>query len=218
MVFSTKAGPLRILGISGSLRRASYNTALLGAAAEHAPAGATVEIFDLKHIPLFDPDDEAAGGFPERVAELRHAIDSSDGLLIATPEYNYSITAALKNAIDWASRGGEESPLNRKPAAILGAGGRFGTLRSQMHLREILLHNAVQLVAAPQVMVDDPAGKFDDQLRLTDTRHRRQVARLLDALCDLIVTAERSGRFGRHATGTLVPDRSLLRAASWSLS
>jgi chromate reductase len=209
---------LRILGISGSLRRGSYNTALLRTAAELAPNGVTVEIFDLKGIPMFDPDEEAAGGFPDRVAALRDAIDSADGLLIATPEYNYSVTAALKNAIDWSSRGGDRSPLNRKPAAILGAGGRFGTLRSQLHLREILLHNEVRLVASPQVMIDRAAGKFDDSLRLADPRHRDQLARLLEALTDLIGLTDGSGRFGRHGAGSLVQDRGLLRTAPQSLS
>jgi chromate reductase len=215
-MFSTNQ-QIRILGISGSLRRGSYNTALLRSAAELAPDGVTVEIFDLKGIPMFDPDDEAAGGFPERVAALRHAIDSADGLLIATPEYNYSVTAALKNAIDWASRGGDQSPLNRKPAAIVGAGGRFGTLRSQLHLREILLHNEMSLVASPQVMIDRAAEKFDESLRLADSRHRDQLARLLEALTDLIVPVDRSGRFGRHGAGSLVQDRGLLRTTPQSL-
>jgi len=214
-MFSTN-DDLRILGISGSLRSRSFNTALLRAAAELAPPNVCVEVFDLKGIPLYDADEEAARGYPEQVAALREAIARSDGLLIATPEYNFSVTAALKNAVDWASRGGSESPLQGKPAAILGAGGRFGTLRSQLHLREILLHNDVRLVGSPQVMVDGASSKFDDDLRLTDERHRGQVAKLLDSLCDLIV--DRSGRFGRHATEPVVPDGDLLRAASPRLS
>ena len=108
----TTIGTMRILGISGSLRRRSLNTAALRAAAEIADDDMKVEIFDLAGIPLYNPDDEAAHGLPPEVAELRRAVAEADALLIATPEYNFSLTAALKNAIDWASRGGSESPLN----------------------------------------------------------------------------------------------------------
>jgi len=181
----TTIGTMRILGISGSLRRRSLNTAALRAAAEIADDDMKVEIFDLAGIPLYNPDDEAAHGFPPEVAELRRAVAEADALLIATPEYNFSLTAALKNAIDWASRGGSESPLNGKPAAILGSGGRFGTLRSQLHLREILLHNDVRVVTSPQVMIDRGSDKFDEDLRLVDERTRGQIARLLASLRDL---------------------------------
>lgn len=207
---------LRVLAISGSLRRRSLNTAALRAAAELAPDDVAIEIFDLKDVPLYDADDEADFGFPERVAALRAAISAADGLLIATPEHNFSMTAALKSAIDWASRGGEASPLHRKPAAILGAGGRFGTLRSQLHLRDVLLHNEVRLVTSPQVMIDRAAAKFDDDLRLVDERHRDQVARLVAALRDLIVGG--SGRFQRHAADPVVPDIRPLRTAPAGLS
>lgn len=176
------ATPIGVLGISGSLRRASRNTALLREAAGLAPAGMEIEVVTLHGIPNFDQDLEEAGVIPDAVRHLRDAIAGADALLIATPEYNFSITGVLKNALDWASRGGEGSPLNRKPVAILGAGGRFGTLRSQLHLREILLHNDARLVGSPQVMIDYAARKFDDDLRLVDERHRDQVARLLAAL------------------------------------
>lgn len=209
---------LHVLAISGSLRSRSLNTAALRAAAELAPADMTVEVFDLKGIPLFDADDEAEHGYPERVAALREAIAATDGLLIATPEYNFSMTAALKNAIDWASRGGADSPLTRKPAAILGAGGRFGTLRSQLHLREVLLHNEVRLVAAPQVMIDRADSRFDGDLRLVDERARGQIARLLAELRSLIVDGDESGRLPRHAARPLVPDLGRLRAAPASVS
>jgi chromate reductase len=182
--------PLEILAVSGSLRAGSYNRAALRAAAELAPDGMTVTIADLNGIPIYNADEEAADGYPDSVVALREALRAADGMLIATPEYNYSVTGALKNALDWLSRGGDESPLNDKPAAILGAGGRFGTLRSQLHLREILAHNTMPLVQSPQVMIDRPSTKFaDDGLgepALTDERHRDQISRLLTALADLI--------------------------------
>lgn len=173
-----------VVAISGSLRARSYNTAALRAAVELAPQGMNIEIFDLTGIPLFNPDD-AVGGVPERVGALRDAIAGADALLISTPEYNHSITAVLKNAIDWASRG-PDSPLDRKVAAILGVGGRFGSIRAQIHLREILGHNDVRLVGSPTVAIDRGSLKFDADLRLVDDRHRDQIVRLLDALGDLI--------------------------------
>lgn len=172
----------RILGISGSLRTGSYNTAALRAAGEIAPDDMKVEIHPLNDLPMYNADVERQIGFPPAVEEFRDAIREADALLIATPEYNYSMTGALKNAIDWASRGGDESPLNHKPAAILGAGGRFGTLRSQLHLREVLAHNQLRVVAQPQVLIDRPWEKYDEGPRLVDERARDQIRRLIDAL------------------------------------
>ena len=175
-------GMIRILGISGSLRRGSRNTAALRAAAEVAPDDVKMEIIDLNGLPMFNPDTEAEDAASPHVIQFRQAVADADALLIATPEYNYSLTGALKNAIDWASRGGDASPLNDKPAAIMGAGGRFGTLRSQLHLREILLHNRVEILSSPQVMIDGASRKFDADGRLTDERHRDQLRRLVEAL------------------------------------
>lgn len=175
---------MQILAISGSLRRDSYNTAALRAAAELAPEDLEITVVTLHGIPNFDADLESSEGNPPAVAELRAATAASDALLIATPEYNFSISGVLKNAIDWLSRGGADSPLNGKPAAILGAGGRFGTLRSQLHLRDILLHNRVRLVDAPQVMIDQASTRFDADGRLHDERFRKQIAALLEALQD----------------------------------
>ena len=177
--------PIRILGISGSLRRGSHNTAALRAAAEVAPDGVEIDIFDLNGLPMFNPDTEAEHLADPAVAGFRRAIADADGLVIATPEYNWSVTGALKNAIDWASRGGDQAPLNDKPAAILGAGGRFGTLRSQLHLREILGHNRVRVLDAPQVMIDGASRKFEDG-RLIDERHREQLRRLIVELEALV--------------------------------
>lgn len=175
-----------VLGISGSLRQGSYNTAALRAAAELAPAGMTIEIASLDKLPLYDADVERAEGLPPPVQELHDRIRASDALLIATPEYNFSISGVLKNAIDWASRGGADAPINGKPAAILGAGGRSGTLRAQLHLRQILAHNDLRVVQKPEVLIDGAWSKFDESGRLNHDRHRDQIRRLLEALADVV--------------------------------
>jgi len=177
-------GPLHVLAVSGSLRRDSYNTALLRAAAAIAPGSMKIDIYPIGDLPIFDADLEAAGN-PEPVTRFRAAVAEADAMLLATPEYNWSTSAALKNAIDWASRGSSESPLEFKPMAILGAGGRFGTLRAQLHLREILSHNQVRLVGSPQVQVSMPSDKFDSEGRLAHERTIDQLTRLLAALEEL---------------------------------
>ena len=122
--------PIRILGIAGSLRRQSYNRAALRAAAQLAPEGATVEIFELDGIPGFNQDDEQNP--PVKVVELKRRIREADAILFVTPEYNYSVPGVLKNAIDWASRPYGDSAWNGKPAAIMGASiGNIGTARAQ---------------------------------------------------------------------------------------
>lgn len=177
---------ISVLGISGSLRRQSRNTALLRAAQELAPDGMKIRIAAIGDLPVYNWDDEQAGGYPPAVASFRNELAEADALLIATPEYNYSVTGALKNAIDWASRGGSDSPLNHKPAAILGAGGRLGTARSQEHLRLILRHNDLRVVTRPEVLVAFASDKFDDDLNLVDDRTRDQVRRLLLSLEELV--------------------------------
>jgi chromate reductase len=131
---------MRVLGISGSLRRDSHNSALLRAAAERLPAGAElVEFEGLRDIPPYDADLEAEEGVPAAVAELRAAIRSADAVLIATPEYNHSIPGALKNALDWASRPAGESVLIGKPVAAIGAStGIFGAVWAQAEIRKVL--------------------------------------------------------------------------------
>ncbi len=177
--------PLRVLGVSGSLREGSYNTAALRAAQAVAPAGMQIEIAALGDIPLYNADTETGDGFPPAVDRLREQAASSDALLFASPEYNYSVSGVLKNAVDWLSRP-PDSPLNHKPTAILGAGGRFGTLRSQLHLREILRHNDARVVGKPEVLIDRASTKFDDGLRLTDERAADQIQRLLVELAALV--------------------------------
>ena len=129
----------KILGISGSLRERSYNTALLRAAAELVPPDAEIELFDLAAIPLYNDDVESAGD-PAPVAELRAAVAEADALLLATPEYNRGTSGVLKNAIDWLSRPALASVLRWKPVAIMGASsGRGGTRRAQQQVRDALL-------------------------------------------------------------------------------
>lgn len=129
---------MRVLGITGSLRRDSYNHALLREAAERLPAGAElVEFEHLREIPPYDADLEAET--PAAVAELRQAMREADAVLVVTPEYNHSIPGVLKNALDWASRPAGQSALNGKPAAVVGAStGMFGAVWAQAETRKVL--------------------------------------------------------------------------------
>src|SRR6202166_3591849 len=132
------ATPVHILGMAGSLRRASYNRAALRAASTLVPEGATLESIDLDGIPAFNQDEEQNP--PATVVTLRKRVREADAILIVTPEYNYSIPGILKNAIDWASRPHGDSAWSGKPAAIMGASlGAIGTARAQQHLRQILV-------------------------------------------------------------------------------
>lgn len=174
---------IHILGIPGSLRRDSLNRALLRAAARVLPGDADMTVADISDLPLYNWDVEQESGFPDSVERLRQEITHADGLLIATPEYNNSMPGALKNAIDWASRGGPDSPLNGKPAAIMGAAGRLGSVRAQMHLRTVLLHNDLQVVQRPEVLV--AAGSNFSDGELTNERYLDQIKRLCEALVEL---------------------------------
>lgn len=183
----TDSRQFKVLGVSGSLREGSYNTMLLRAAAEVAPDGMAVEIADISDLPMYNADVEREEGFPESVRRFRGQLEGADGLLFATPEYNYSVTGAMKNAIDWASR--RPSPLDYKPAAILGAGGGSGTARAQRHLRDILKHNDLRVVTEPEVLVARARQFFSDG-RLTDNTVRAEVRALLEALLETLERAE----------------------------
>jgi chromate reductase len=172
---------IHVLGISGSLRKGSYNTALLRISEESLPPGMTLERYDLSLIPLYNGDVEAAG-FPESVQQFKEQIAAADALLIATPEYNYSVPGVLKNAIDWASRPAKTSPLNGKPLAIMGAGARMGTSRAQYHLRQIAVFTNMLPLNKPEVMVQNAFQKFDTNGNLLDEEVRKQVRELLEAL------------------------------------
>jgi chromate reductase, NAD(P)H dehydrogenase (quinone) len=174
---------IHVLGFSGSLRKGSYNSALLHAAGELLPEGMTMETFDLSAIPVYNEDVRQAG-FPDAVQRFRERIAAADALLIATPEYNYSIPGVLKNALDWASRP-PDPPLDGKPVAIMGAStGNFGTVRSQMHLRQVCVYTNMLPINKPEVLVAQAKGKFDADGRLTDETTRGFVRDLLTALAD----------------------------------
>jgi chromate reductase, NAD(P)H dehydrogenase (quinone) len=169
---------LNLLGISGSLRKGSYNTGLLRAARELAPADIRLDIFDLKDIPLYNGDVEAVGD-PESVSALKATIRNADGVLFATPEYNHSISGVLKNAIDWASRDRGEGSLQGKPVAMMGAGGMAGTARSQLHLQNVLAETGSLVMVKPGLLVTFPWDKFDEAGRLTDEDTRAYLRRHL---------------------------------------
>src|SRR5262245_26266965 len=174
-------GIVRVLGIPGSLRKASYNRAALCAARELAPADATLEIFDLEGIPPFSEDDERS--LPARVVELKARIREADAILIATPEYNFSIPGVLKNAIDWASRPHGDNAWEGKPVAVIGASvGAAGTARAQYHLRQTFVFLDMHPVNRPEVMISKAAQRFDEHGRLHDETSRKLVRELVEAL------------------------------------
>ena len=168
-----------VVGISGSLRRKSYNTALLGAAAERMPAGATLEVAGLAGIPLYDGDAEEASGLPPAVVALKQAIAAADGLLLVTPEYNNGIPGVFKNAIDWLSRGTPDIPavFGGRPFALIGASpGGFGTVMSQAHWLPVLKTLGVQLWAGNRLMVSRAGQAFNANGELIDQKVREQLA------------------------------------------
>ena len=161
---------LRVLSISGSLRKASFNRGLLRAATEVAPDGMEITIFDMKPLPFYDGDLEAEGD-PASVVALKSAIRDADAVLFATPEYNWGTSGALKNAIDWASRDRKEGSLMGKPATVIGAGGRAGTARAQMQLHETLAETGAVVMVKPGVQIQAFApGTFDSEGNLIDEK------------------------------------------------
>jgi chromate reductase len=182
---------MKLLGISGSLRRASYNTALLHAANELLPAGAALAIHDLHGLPLFDQDVEEQGD-PAEVVALKDAVDAADALLLASPEYNGGITGVLKNAIDWVSRKGiarQVAPLAGKRVCIIGASpGITGTVRAQDALRLVLRRAGAIVEPQGEVLVFQAHTKIADG-RLTDERTREVLARHLQNFIALLERA-----------------------------
>jgi chromate reductase len=178
---------ISVLGIAGSLRAGSFNRGLIRAAAELAPAGMEVHLFErFAEIPLFNEDVEAKGD-PEPVVAFKTAIRAADALLIATPEYNYSIPGVLKNAIDWASRPAANSVLAGKPAAIVGATpGPQGTARAQTVLRQSFVFTQTCAMLRPELYLPRAHEKFDAQGRLTDEPTREQLRKVLQALAEWV--------------------------------
>jgi len=173
----------KILGISGSLRRASFNTAALRAAAELAPEGVTVTIYEgLGEIPPYDDDIRTGAGYPAPVEAFRSAVRAADAVIFATPEYNYSISGVLKNAIDWASRPPEPS-FDGKAVSIMGATqGMLGTARAQYDLRKMCVFLNAYALNKPEVMISGAGSKFDAEGRLTDETSRKLIAQQVAAL------------------------------------
>jgi chromate reductase len=163
-----------VLGICGSVRRASLNRALLVAVGAALPEGTTFAIYDgLERLPIFCSD----LADPPNVVELKDAIAAADGVVFAVPEYNYSIPGGLKNALDWVSRPPASSPLRQKPIGIVGAAtGMSGTIRAQAHLRQILLYSDAPCLGQPEVLIPRAHERFTDGV-LADASTRELLAR-----------------------------------------
>jgi len=174
---------MKILGLSGSLRKSSFNTAALRAAQELVPAGSSLTIARIDDLPHYD-DDIRVAGYPEPVQRLRAEIAAADAVVFATPEYNYSISGVLKNAIDWASRAPDQ-PFNEKPVAVMGASmGILGTARAQYQLRQMLVFLNAFPINKPEVMIGQAQTKFDAEGQLTDAPTREFIAKMLESLVD----------------------------------
>jgi len=172
---------ISILGFSGSLRKDSYNKSILRTAAELVPDNARFEIFDLEGIPLFNQDLENQPH--EKVIEFKGKIRAADAILIATPEYNYSIPGVLKNAIDCASRPYGDNALEGKPVAVMGASiGMLGTARAQYHLRQCFVFLNMYPLNRPEVMVTFAQEKIDPSGWVTDQTTREKIKELIESL------------------------------------
>ena len=180
---SKDSRPMRVAGISGSLRAGSYNSAALKAAIALAPEGMTIEPAEIGDLPHYN-DDVRLAGYPAPVQRFRDQLAAADAILFVTPEYNYSIPGVLKNAIDWASRPPSQ-PFDNKPVAIMGAsGGVLGTARAQYQLRQMLVFLNAFPLNKPEVMIGQAASKFDENGRLTDEPTAGFIRQLLEALRD----------------------------------
>jgi chromate reductase, NAD(P)H dehydrogenase (quinone) len=186
--------PVTIVGLSGSLRRASYNTALLREAAKVMPADATLSVSTIHGIPLYDGDVEAADGIPPAVATLKDQIAAADGLLLVTPEYNNSLPGPFKNAIDWLSRPGSDIKrvFGAKPVALIGASpGNFGTILSQSAWLPVLRTLGTRPWFGGRLMVSRAGSVFDAAGALTDEAVRTQLRQFLDGFCAFAAKAGR---------------------------
>jgi chromate reductase, NAD(P)H dehydrogenase (quinone) len=174
----------KILGICGSLRKASFNRSALKAAQGLLPPGATLEAHELDAIPIFNQDNEQSP--PPAVVEFKSQIRTADAILFVSPEYNFSIPGVLKNAIDWGSRPSGQSAWKGKPVAIMGAsGGALGTARAQYHLRQCFVGLDMPAVTQPEVFIGSAAQKFNAAGELTDQAAKDLIAKLLINLVEL---------------------------------
>ena len=188
---------IQLVGLSGSLRKGSYNTMLLKAASELLPFDVSMEIISIEDIPLYNADLDlpSAKNRPQPVEHFRKMLGDADGILISSPEYNYSIPGGLKNAIDWASRG-EDSPLLRKPVAVIGATtGLWGTTRMQLAFHNIFLYLDMKPVYKPEVLVAQAEKKFDKNGNLIDEMSKKLLKQKLEALKEMIQLQSQVGDF-----------------------
>ncbi len=163
----------KILGLSGSLRKGSFNAGLLRAARDLAPEGTEIQIGSILDVPLYNADEEAAHGLPPSVQRLQAQLQAADGLLLVTPEYNNGIPGVFKNAIDWMSRGPGLAMFVGKPVALLGASpGGFGTLLAQNDWLPVLRTLKAELWSEGRMLVSSASGLFDESGALTDDRTR----------------------------------------------
>jgi chromate reductase, NAD(P)H dehydrogenase (quinone) len=175
------ADNLKILGISGSLRKGSYNSGALRAAVELCPDGAEIEVFDIAPIPPFNQDEDQDP--PAIIREFKEKILAADAIVFATPEYNYSIPGVLKNAIDWASRPYGQSAWEGKPAAIMGASiGGIATARAQYDLRKMMVFLNMFPINRPEVMIGNCSDRYDEQGKLIDEPTRAIIKEMLEKL------------------------------------
>jgi chromate reductase len=172
---------LTILAFAGSLRRGSFNRMLLHQMMDLAPAETEVKEVDLVSLPFYHGDLE--GDLPESVRIWKEQIHQADGILIITPEYNYSIPALTKNAIDWGTRPPTDNVWKGKPVGIMGvSSGRFGTVRCQQHLRNVLFAANTHVMNTPEVMISQGGSAFDSEGNLVDDKARQQLQRFWSAL------------------------------------
>src|SRR3989441_12660192 len=174
---------LAILGMSGSGRKRSFNTPLLEAAKQLLPPDATLEVADISRLPLYNQDLEH--DMPDIVKELKKKILSADAILIATPEHNYSITAVLKNAIEWGNRPPRDTSWSGKPAAVISASTSLrGGVRAQLHLRQIMIDLNMYPINRPLLLIANAKDKFNEELQLTDGEILQTLRDVLSSLVE----------------------------------
>jgi len=184
---------ISVLGICGSLRKKSANRALLEYAITNLPDGVEMAIADISDIPFYNPDVSA---IPPSVTAFYQALAKADALMLSGPEYNYSISPALKNALDWASVSVDKTLVLQKPTALLGAGGSLGTARAQYHLRQVAVYLQLDVLHRPEIFCNAFQGTFDDQNCLIDNRIQKQISEQLVSLKAKVVLRRQIEQLG----------------------